>query len=82
MMAYWMCVALQTTIRPEDVIVREARVDFSMETENPLDNVMFFNEQSEEPFSLAPHSVTYMYPGCFSVGWKSLTSICSSLFTC
>ena len=52
----------------DDVILCENSIDFAMKSQNPLDNVHFFdNFDSQHKYSMRKNSVSPMYPDIFQV---------------
>ena len=65
-------------MQESDVILCENSIDFAMKSQNPLDNVHFFdNFDSQDKYPMKKTSVSPMYPDIFQVG---ISDAC--LYTC
>ncbi|DBA81314.1 TPA: hypothetical protein ACH3X2_006924 [Trebouxia sp. C0005] len=60
------CYSGPVHIKEEDVILCENSIDFAMKSQNPLDNVHFFdNFDSQDKYSMLKNTVSPMYPDIF-----------------
>ena len=59
-------VVMVEVLQEENVILCENSIDFAMKSQNPLDNVHFFdNFDSQHKYSMLKNTVSPMYPDIF-----------------
>ena len=63
---------MMEVLQEENVILCENSIDFAMKSQNPLDNVHFFdNFDSQHKYSMLKNTVSPMYPDIFQASHAS-----------